>query len=316
MRIVSLLPSATEIVFALGLGDRLVGVSHECDYPPEARRKPVMVRSRVDPSRLDSRGIDRRVAELTAAGQPIYELDVRALRAARPDLVITQALCPVCAVPYGQVESALEGLRPPPQVVSLDPHGLEDVLRDILRVGEATGRTAQARRVVDGLRARVEAVRERSKRAEHRPRVVCLEWLDPVIVAGHWVPEMVALAGGRDALARPGEPSRRVPFDEVEAADAEVLVAMPCGMDVARTVRELSALEDLGRWLALPAFRHERAYAVDAASHFSRSGPRLVEALELLARAVHPELWSDAPPVGPHLLMALDPSTLAKARGS
>ena len=168
--------------------------------------------------------------------------------------------------------------------------------------------------MVAALRARIEALRERSARAGHRPRVACIEWLDPVIVAGHWVPEMVGLAGGQDALARPGEPSRRVPLEAVEEAEPEVLVLMPCGMDVPRAVRELSALDDLGRWLALPAFRWGRAYAVDASSYFSRSGPRLVDALELLARAVHPELWRDAPPVGPGLLAALNPAALARGR--
>ncbi len=291
MRICSLLPSATEIVFLLGLGDQLFGVTHECDYPPEARGKRVLVRSVVQPGQLTSRQIDNVVAQHAASGQPLYLLDSEALRDIGPDLVLTQGLCDVCAVPARQVGQALSVLLRAPEVLSLDPHTLEDVLQDILRVGEATGTVARARPAVAALRRRIQAVERRTRYVAQRPRVVCLEWLDPLIVAGHWVPEMVELAGGRDVLARPGSPSRRVVWDEVAEAQPEVLVLMPCGFDVARTLDEARLLWPLPGWAQLPAVRSGRVWAANAHEYYSRPGPRLVDGLEFLAEMLHPEAF-------------------------
>ena len=288
LRICSFLPSATEIVCALGLTDFLYGVSHECDFPPEARAKPRVVRSRFDAADYTSREIDRLVAEMMSRGERIYEVAVETLERARPDLVITQELCDVCAISFEDVQSAVVHLQPPPRVISLDPGSLDDVMEDVRRVGEATGRAEQASSLAAGLNRRIEEVRSTVVATAHRPRVACIEWVDPLILAGHWVPEMVELAGGVDGLVRPGSPSKKIALDELVDYDPEVLVLMPCGMDVDRAVREFG---DLGRWRAMSAVRQGRVYAVDSGSLFSRSGPRLVEGLELLGQIIHPELF-------------------------
>ena len=291
MRICTFLPSATEIVCALGLTDALFGVSHECDYPPEARTKPRVVRSRFDAADHTSEEIDRLVADMMSRGEHIYEVDVETLERARPDLVITQELCDVCAISFEDVQSAVLQLEAPPRLISLDPGSLDDVMDDVRRVGEATGRTEQASSLAAGLKRRVEEVRSTVAATAHRPRVACVEWVDPLILAGHWVPEMVELAGGVDGLARPGARSKKIALEELVDYDPQVLVLMPCGMDVERAVREFSGLGDLGRWRAMSAVGQGRIYAVDSGSLFSRSGPRLVEGLELLGRIIHPELF-------------------------
>lgn len=292
MRICSFLPSATEIVYALGLGDSLYGVSHECDYPAEARAKPKVVRSRFDAARHTSQEIDRLVAEMVSRGERIYHVDEDVLRQARPDLVITQELCEVCAVSLEDVQRAVVQLETPPDIISLDPHGLDDVLRDIERVGEHTGSARPAREMAARLRQRIEAVRSKASRTVYKPRVACIEWLDPIIVAGHWIPEMVQLAGGIDELAQPGKSSRRMAIGELADYAPEVLVLMPCGMDVSRAIHEFSCLDGMEQWKALPAFKHGRVYAADAGGLFSRSGPRLVDGLEIMAQIIHPDVFT------------------------
>lgn len=291
MRICSFLPSATEIVYALGLGDSLYGVSHECDHPPEARSKPRVVRSRLDPTNYTSQEIDRLVSEMASRGERIYEVNTDLLEQVKPDLVITQELCEVCAVSYEDVERAVVQLEMPPQLISLDPSSLDDVLRDIEKVGQYTGKHREARKLVAGLRRRIDDVKSSALAAPVRPTVACIEWLDPLIVAGHWVPELVQLAGGRDSLAQPGAPSRRIDMSELISVAPDVLVLMPCGMDVARAAQELSLLKNLDEWKALPAVQNGRVYVTDAGSLFSRSGPRLVDSLELMAKMLHPELF-------------------------
>ena len=295
MRICSFLPSATEIVYALGLGDSLYGVSHECDYPEEARAKPRVVTSRIDSDRLGSAEIDRLVSELMSRGEPLYEVDAAALERARPDLVITQELCEVCAVSLDDVQAAIAGLPHAPRVISLDPHGVDDVLADVVRVGRAAGAEEKAEQVSAAARERLDRVRAAVAQSETPPKVVCVEWLDPLIVAGHWVPEMVALAGGVDGLAQPGGPSRRVEFDELAACDPDVLVLMPCGMDADRAAAEFDGLPDRERWQGLSAWRSGTVYAVDSGSLFSRSGPRLVDGVELLAAILHPAAFGPPP---------------------
>jgi iron complex transport system substrate-binding protein len=291
MRICSFLPSATEIVYTLGLGDQLYGVTRACDYPPEARTKPVVVYSILDDRGLSSAEIDRIVKEHARANQSVYRIDMEALRRADPDLILTQELCDVCAVGYQDVLTQIKDLPKPPRVVSLNPTGLADVLRDILTVGEVTGTTARAQATVAALRQRIEAVRQRAAQAPARPRVFCLEWMDPLFVSGHWIPEMVEIAGGVDGIGNHGTPSSRVSWERVRAYQPEVVILMPCGADVPLTLSELDVVRALPGWSELPAVRAGRVYAVNAGAYFSRSGPRLVDGLELLAQIIQPHLF-------------------------
>jgi iron complex transport system substrate-binding protein len=290
VRIVSLLPSATEIAFALGLGDQLVAVSHECDYPPAARERPAVTRSPIHGHDLSSAEIDRRTAAELRDGGTLYYLDNDLLRTLQPDLVLTQELCDVCAVAQPLVERAVRELGSAPRVLSLEPNTLADVLGTIEIVGAATGRQAAGAELVASLRARIDQVRARAAVAPSRPRVFCMEWTDPLWVAGHWVPEMVSLAGGDDVLGQRGAPSVRIRWDAVLAAAPEVVVLMPCGYDLARTLRERPVVEALPGWASLPAVQAGRVYAVDGSSYFNRPGPRLIDGLELLAHLLHPDL--------------------------
>jgi len=297
MRVCSLLPSATEIAFALGLGDSLVGVTHECDYPPDARKKPVVVKSAIDPCTNSSGQIDAIVNEHLQSKKSVYTIDLSRFREANPDVILTQELCDVCAVDYQEVAEAAKSLSKQPKIVSLTPSSLLDVLGDITRVGEATGKEKEAKAFVDSLRKRIERLGEQSSHSSSRPRVACLEWLDPLYSAGHWVPEMVELAGGEDKLGQKGLPSARIDWSRVADFAPEVIVLMPCGFDVERTLREVNLLYRLPGWNKLPAIKEKRVYAVDGSAYFSRSGPRLVDGLEILAQIVHPEifLWQASP---------------------
>ncbi len=295
MRICSFLPSASEIIYLLGLGDSLHAVSHECDFPPDALGKPKVVRSRFDSDNLTSREIDRIVTDMMTRGENIYEVDADVLAEARPGLVITQQLCEVCAVSFEDVQHAVAALSPVPAILSLDPHDIDDMLNDIIRVGEAAGAKDAAAETVTDLRARIESVRHAVKSAPTSPTVACIEWMDPIIAAGHWVPEMVETAGGTDALVRPASPSIRIDFSQLAEADPDVLILMPCGMGVARARSEFDALPDQSDWRRLSAFQNGRAYAVDSGALFSRSGPRLVDGIELLTRILHPHLFDEAP---------------------
>ncbi|WP_273889274.1 cobalamin-binding protein [Rubrobacter naiadicus] len=289
MRIVSLLPAATEMVALAGAEDELVGVTHECDHPPGVRRLPKLTSTPVDPSCMSSAEIDAAVNRLSDEGS-VYALDAGLLARLRPDLVLTQGLCDVCAVSPSLVEEAVSGLHPRPAVFSMDPRSLGEVLEDALAVGEAVGRAEEVRGRVASLRERLRRVGELSSSTEP-VRVVCLEWLDPLFGAGHWVPEMVKIAGGEEAVSEPGEPSRRIGWEEVVRASPEVLVLMPCGFDARRAAREGRMLARLPGWENLPAVAQGRVWAVDANSYFSRPGPRLVEGVELLASILHPELF-------------------------
>lgn len=293
MRICSFLPSGTEIVYALGLGDSLHAVSHECDYPAEALAKPKVVRSRFDADKMSSQEIDRIVTEMYQRGERIYEVDEEVLRDAAPDLVLTQELCDVCAVSYEDVRHAASRLAYPPNVVSLDPASIGNMLDDIQMVGDLCGVPDAASAFVAELNERIDAVRSQASAAGSTPRVACIEWLEPPIVAGHWIPHMVELAGGVDALANPGEPSRRITMNELAESEADVLVLMPCGMDAEKAHDEFYALENLAEWRELPAVTNGRAYFVDSGSYFSRSGPRLVDGLEQMAYMAHPHKFTE-----------------------
>lgn len=290
MRIVSLLPSATEIVCALGLTDSLVGISHDCDYPPEIRSRPVLSEAIVTTD-LPSGVIDARIRGQIHQGKSVYHLDDAQLMQLKPEVILTQELCAVCAPSYNLVKQAAKMLDAETKIVSLEPLGLMDILDNILLVGEVAGRADEAEDLVRGLRERIERVRSKAE-GLRTPRVVCLEWLDPLYAAGHWVPEMVAFAGGRDVLGRAREPSFIVGWDAVRAAEPEVIVVMPCGFNILRTRKELDLLRKLPGWNDLPAVRHQRVYLMDATSHFNRPGPRIVIGLEILASILHPAIFS------------------------
>jgi iron complex transport system substrate-binding protein len=287
MRICSLLPSATEILYVLGLGDDVVGVSHECDFPEGARSKPRATRTSIDQERLSSGAIDEAVRASLRRGESLYELDAELLDRLRPDLVVTQQLCEVCAVGPMQIARVLQELPSKPRVVSLHPHTLEEMLEEVRLLGEATDRRHEAGRVIEGLRQRMERVRERTG-SRPRPAVFCLEWLSPPMACGHWVPEQVACAGGREVLGRAGQSSRSVRWEEVVAAQPEVLILMPCGFPIERTQRELSLIASQPRWRELPAVRKGAVHVVDGPAYFNGAGPRLIDGIELLAGLLHP----------------------------
>jgi iron complex transport system substrate-binding protein len=288
MRIVSLVPHATELLFALGAGPELVGVTHECDFPPRARELRPLTRD-VLPAGLAAGEIDAAVRERTLEGEAIYELDREALAALEPELIVTQALCPVCAVSYEEVSELAAALPRPPRVIALDPHTLGEAIGDVRTLAEATGRREQGEALVREGAARIDRVRL-AVRAERRPRVAALEWLDPVYVAGHWTPQLIELAGGEDALGMAGEPSEVFTWEAVAAAEPEVVVVMPCGYDERRALAEAEAY---ARELAGLGAR--RVVAVNASAYFSRPGPRLIDGVELLAHVLHPDRLAEPP---------------------
>ena len=297
MRICSLLPGATEVVATLGLADDLVAISHECDYPPEIRQKPVIIRSAVDPKQTSSPNIDRQVREALREGQGLYRIDEALLRRLDPDLILTQSLCDVCAVTPTEVTRVLAGLARRPQMISLDATDLQGVFRDIEAIGVATGRDAKARWLVEALTGRLAKVRALVE-GETPRRVACIEWLDPLYCAGHWVPEMVTLAGGADLLATAGAPSTQISWEQVRGAHPDVLVLMPCGFSIDRTLSELDRLTSRPGWNDVPAVQDGSVYAVEGPAYFNRSGPRLVDGVELLAALFFPHRFGNRIPEG------------------
>jgi iron complex transport system substrate-binding protein len=296
VRIVSLVPHATELLFALGLGPEVVAVTHECDHPPAARAAKRVTRD-VLPGGLGAAEIDAAVRERTLRGEAIYELDREAVVALSPDLIVTQALCPVCAVSYTEVAELAQKMPSRPRVISLDPYTLGEILSDLHTLAEATDRRERAAELVGETTARIDRVKL-AVRGRPRPRVAALEWLDPLYIAGHWTPELVELAGGRNVLGSPGAPSATVSWGALADAEPEVVVVMPCGYDAPRAHAE--ALAHASELAVLAA---RRVVAVNASAYFSRPGPRLIDGLELLAHILHPEEVPDAPgialPVAP-----------------
>ncbi len=287
MRVVSLLPSSTEILFAIGAGDAVVGVTHECDFPAEARERPVLTSSLL-PQELDAAGIDRHVRARVHSGSSLYGLDDAKLAELAPDLIVTQELCAVCAVSYEIVDRAAKRLRGDPRIVSLEPSSLEDVFATIAFLGELTDRRKGAAALVAALRTRVAALQARVAQRRARERVLVLEWTDPPMSAGHWTPGLVELAGGEPVLANPGANSRVLTWDEIAAADPDVAIVAPCGFDRARAMREIAALppEAARVFAALRAVRAGRAFAMDGNAYVNRPGPRLVDSAEIFARAI------------------------------
>jgi iron complex transport system substrate-binding protein len=288
MRIVSLVPSATEMLFALGLGPDLVAVTHECDYPPPARELPRITRDVLPPG-LTAAQIDAAVKERTLAGESIYELDAEALHELRPDLIVTQALCSVCAVSYDDVRAIAGEIDTQPLVISLDPHTVGEVLGDARTLAQATDSKDAAVDLLSDASARIDRVRL-AVRAAKRPRVAALEWLDPPFAAGHWTPQLIEYAGGQDVLGFAGEPSEQRTWEEVAASQPDIVIVMPCGYDAEIAHREAEMHRD-----ELAALGADEVVAVNASAYFSRPGPRIVDGLELLARILHPELVPEAP---------------------
>ncbi len=288
MRIVSLVPHATELLFALGLGEDVVGVTHECDYPEEALERQPVTRN-VLAEGLAPGEIDAAVRERTAAGQSIYELDEELVRELEPELIVTQALCHVCAVSVDEVRALAQTLPGPPQVIALDPRTYGETLGDVRTIAQATDSRDAALDLIARTARRADVVRLAVREAP-RPRVVALEWLDPVFVAGHWTPQLIEMAGGEDVAGFAGEPSRQATWDEVAAGQPEIVVVMPCGYDAARALVEAEQYAQ-----PLRALGADRVVAVNASAYFSRPGPRLADGLELLAHIMHPARVPQAP---------------------
>ena len=293
MRIVSLLPSATEILFALGLDREIVGVSHECDFPAQARTKPVVIHSRL-PHGAAPAEIDRLVREYVSRGESLYAVDAQKLEELHPDLIVTQDLCHVCAASPDDLAAALMRFDRRPEVLCLNPQDLGDVWRDILLVGEATCRGMQAEQLVDEIGQRQGALEQQLDSPARRPRVAFLEWLEPIYVGGHWVPEMIHCAGGEDTLGSVGKASFRIPLQEVVEAEPDILLIAPCGYSAQQARSEYESLELPDQWSAIPAVRNNRVYALEANSYFSRPGPRLVTGIEILAKIIQPSVTVSA----------------------
>lgn len=292
MKICSFLPSATEMLFALGLEDSIVGVTVERNYPPAARKKPVVVHTKL-PSGLTAAEIDREVSSFVARGESLYRIDADTLRSIAPDLIITQDLCHVCAASSDDLAVILQTYLPRCRAISLNPHTLADVWNDILLVGEATGRRRQAEALVSNIQSRMAQV-EQESRSQLRPRVLFLEWLDPPYAAGHWVPEMVALAGGQDTLGRVAQPGFRLSWEQVLQTQAEVVIVSPCGYDESKARAGLEQFRFPAGWQELPAVRDGHVFPVDSQSYFARPGPRLAEGTALLA-AIFSSLFAAEP---------------------
>jgi len=293
MRICSLLPSGTEILYSLGLGDQVVAVTHECDYPPETAAKPRITEDLIEQGRMTSVEIDHHVSSNIGRHGTIYRLKQDLLETLEPDLIVTQELCEVCAVSYKEVQHAARVLEGRTRIVSLEPTTLNEMLETILLVGELTGRKDAALEKVQELNARLQRVRERVRDRE-RPRVYAMEWLDPPFSAGHWVPEMVEIAGGHEVLGKAGLKSERITPERILEAQPEIIVLMPCGFSLERTVEEYRRTRFLPGWSG-------QLYAVDGSSYFNRSGPRLIDGVEILSEIFHPSVL-DGPERGENRL--------------
>ena len=291
-RIVSLLPAATEIVCALGLEGQLVGRSHECDYPESIQHSPVCSEANF-PDGLSSNNIDIKVKEILADALSIYTVKREVIKELAPDVVITQAQCEVCAVSLEEVEKALDNyLDKQTHIVSLQPNKLEDIFKDIQTVADALGVTSAGNTLIEDLQERVDIIRHKLKYVESRPTVACIEWLEPMMVSGNWIPELVGLAGGKSVLAEAGKHSPYIKWDDILLADPEIIIVMPCGFAMERTMREVGLLLDLPQFADTRAAKNNRIYIADGNQYFNRPGPRIVDSIEIMAEIVHPKLFS------------------------
>ncbi len=290
-RIVTLLPSATEIVCALGFEGQLVGRSHECDFPASVVRLPALTEAKFNPEGTSAE-IDQRVKKIVADALSVYRVDAARLRELRPDVIVTQSQCEVCAISEIDVEAAVaEWLGARPQIVSLAPYGLDDVFTDMQRVADALGASARGVELVASLRARLSAIAERARNAAPRPRVATIEWIDPLMAAGNWMPTLVEMAGGSNLFGTAGEHSPWMKFDELAAKDPDVILISPCGFNMDRAAKDMPMLTERAEWPQLSAVRNRRVFMADGNQYFNRPGPRIAESLEILAEIVHPELF-------------------------
>lgn len=311
MRICSLLPSATEIVFALGMGESLIAVTHECDHPPQASGIAQVTRTNIPPGFTSSQ-IDAAVASTLETTGSLYELDLTMLGKLRPDIILTQRLCDVCAVSFDRVQEAVKALPSHPAVLNLEPHSLTDILDNILTVGEAVGCPDSAKSVRAALERRIDRVRRKTAQLSNRPRVFCMEWVDPPFCGGHWMKELVDIAGGVDDLAHLHRPSHRVEWNRVIDFSPEVIVLTCCGFSLQRCQAEgaiLARMDGAGR---LPAVRSGRVFATDGSAYFSRPGPRIVDSLEILAHLIHPNLFPPPPLEGGFAKIDFIPAAIHK----
>ena len=291
MRICSFLPSATEILYELGLGDNLVGVTHECDFPHIATEKTVVVRSVFDASKLNSKEIDNKIVQFVKEGKDIYVIDDDKLKNANPDLIVAQGLCEVCSPHMKELDRAMSILNNKPQVIVLDPHDFDEIFDSIAQIARTVGREQKGEEVIATLKRRIEYISSRVKTINNKPRVLCIEWLDPLFTSGHWIPQMVELAGAVNGVSKKAEPSRKMEWKEIIEFDPDIIFLIPCGFDVKRTMTELWRIENVEKWKGLGAVKNREVYTTDAGWYFSRPGPRTVIGIEILAKIIHPDLF-------------------------
>ncbi len=290
-RIVSFLPSATELVYELGAEENLVGVTHECLYPQQAKTKLQIINSVFDPQKMTSKQIDDKVSELARDGKDIFTVDEENLKKADPDLIIAQGTCAVCSAYTNEVNRALEILQQRPQVVVLDPHTVEDILESVLVIAQKIGKQEEGKKLVESLKKRIDFIKSKHTK---RQRVLCIEWIDPFFTSGHWVPQMIEIAGGINSISVTGEHSRRMTIDEVEEADPDIIVMMPCGFDTKRTVSEcITVLKNNQRWKNLRSVKNSQVFAVDANAYFSKPSIRTITGIEILAKIIHPHEFAE-----------------------
>jgi iron complex transport system substrate-binding protein len=290
-RIVSFLPSATEVLYQIGAGDQIFGVTHECKFPESAKRKPKVINSSFDPAKMNSKEIDNKIVELMQSGRDIYVIDDRILKEAKPDLIVAQGVCEVCSPFTKEIKRAVSILDYKPDVLILDPHDLDDILISIMDVAERVGRIKEGRKLIVSLQNRIDSIRIRPK--ENKPKVLCIEWIDPFFTAGHWIPQMVEIAGGINGLGSYGKPSYRIDMDEIIKFDPDKIILMPCGFDIDRTLIEFEQAKISNKWKSLQAVQNNEIFAVDAGAYFSKPSPRTITGLEILAKIIHPDKFLD-----------------------
>ena len=291
-RIVTFLPSATELIYSLGAEDRLFGVTHECNYPSDAKTKPQVISSVFDPASMSSKQIDDKICQLMTDGKQIYNLNKENLLNAKPDLIISQDICEVCSAHTEHVKIAMDMLEKKPEVYTMDPHDVDEILVCIMDISKMIGKETEGNKLVDSLANRLESVK--SKTFEERPKVVAIEWVDPFFTSGHWIPEMIESAGGENLISTEKMPSRKMELEEIKETNPDIIIMMPCGFDVKRTVSEYnSVLTNNPDWNELKAVKEKNVYAVDANSYFSKPSLRTITGIEILAKIIHPDVFGD-----------------------
>jgi iron complex transport system substrate-binding protein len=298
-RIVSFLPSSTEILFELGLGDQVVGVTHECKFPEDAMTKPRIINASFEAAKLSSTEIDQKIMELTRTGGDIYLIDDKKLQQSAPDLIVAQGVCEVCAPFTKEIERAVSMLGYRPDILVLDPHDLDDILISIMDIAEHVGRIQEGRKLVVSLRKRIDYIMEKSvagvktNNQMHRPKILCIEWINPLFSAGHWIPQMVEIAGGVNGISSRGNPSRRISMEEIIQFQPDKIILMPCGFDLSRTLQESKILKNNAKWTNLQAIQENEVYAVNATEYFSKPSSRTITGLEILAKIINPAQFAD-----------------------